>query len=82
MERYELELEYDDWVLYRHDDTSPIGYIIRESRDINEIFLAMYRDKISRGKGNSMILHTAPTTSFSDKNVTCVITNVDDPTKI
>lgn len=53
-ERYVLDLEQDTWVLYREAVDDPYGYIVRESQDINEIFIAMYRDKASRGNGSSM----------------------------
>jgi len=53
-ERYVLELEHDTWVLYREAADNPYGYIVRESQDINEIFIAMYRGKASRGNGSSM----------------------------
>ena len=53
-ERYELDLEGDDWALYRQAVGDPSAYLIRESRDINEIFIAMFRDKASRGRGSSM----------------------------
>ena len=53
-ERYVLDLEQDTWVLYREAVDDLYGYIVRESQDINEIFIAMYRDKASRGNGSSM----------------------------
>ena len=53
-ERYELDLEGDTWALYRQAAGDPSAYLIRESHDINEIFIAMYRDKASRGRGSSM----------------------------
>lgn len=53
-EKYVLDLEQNNWVLYRETEGDPIAYIIRESQDINEIFIAMYRDKASRGNGSSM----------------------------
>lgn len=53
-ERYDLDLEGDTWALYRQASGDPVAYLIRESQDINEIFIAMYRDKASRGRGSSM----------------------------
>lgn len=53
-EHYELDLEGDDWVLYRQGTGDQYAYVIRESRDINEIFIAMYRDKACRGRGSTM----------------------------
>lgn len=53
-ERYDLDLEGDMWALYRQTVGDPSAYLIRESYDINEIFIAMYRDKASRGRGSSM----------------------------
>lgn len=53
-ERYELDLEGDNWALYRQAVGDQNAYLIKESQDINEIFVAMYRDKASRGKGSSM----------------------------
>lgn len=53
-EYYELDLDRDFWVLYRHTEGSPYASEIRESQDINEIFLAMFKDKASRGKGNTV----------------------------
>jgi hypothetical protein len=53
-ETYFLELERDIWVLYRESENEPFAYTITESTDINQIFLHMYRDKASRGNGNSM----------------------------
>lgn len=53
-ERYELDLEGDNWALYRQAVGDPSAYLIKESDNINDIFLAMYRDKASRGKGSSM----------------------------
>jgi hypothetical protein len=53
-DEYFLELEHDTWFLYRESDNEPFAYTIAESPDINHIFLQMYRDKASRGNGNSM----------------------------
>ena len=53
-ERYDLDLEGDDWALYRQATGDPSAYLIRESRDINEIFIAMFRDKASRGRGSTV----------------------------
>lgn len=53
-EKYILDLEQDTWALYREAEGDPISYLIRESKDINQIFIAMYRDKASRGNGSSM----------------------------
>lgn len=53
-ERYELDLELDTWFLYRQADGDINSYLIRESQDINEIFIAMYRDRASRGYGSTM----------------------------
>ena len=53
-ERYELDLERDTWALYRHVVGDPIGYLVKESNNINEIFLAMFKDKASRGRGSSV----------------------------
>lgn len=55
-ERYVLELERDCWVLYREEEGNPIAYTVEESQDINQIFVSMYRDKASRGHGNSMVV--------------------------
>ena len=53
-ERYELDLEGDNWALYRQAVGDPSAYLIRETQDINEIFIAMFRDKASRGRGSSV----------------------------
>lgn len=53
-ERYELDLEGDNWALYRQAVGDPAAYLIRESQDINEIFIAMFRDKASRGRGSTV----------------------------
>lgn len=53
-ERYELDLEGDTWALYRQAVGDPSAYLIKESDDINDIFLAMFKDKASRGRGSSV----------------------------
>lgn len=53
-ERYELDLEGDNWALYRQAVGDPYAYLISESLDINEVFLAMFRDKASRGRGSTV----------------------------
>jgi hypothetical protein len=53
-EYYELDLEGDNWALYRQVVNDPSAYLIKESQDINEIFIAMFRDKASRGKGSTV----------------------------
>lgn len=53
-ERYELDLEGDNWALYRQAVGDPSAYLIRESQDINQIFIAMFRDKASRGRGSTV----------------------------
>jgi hypothetical protein len=53
-ERYELDLEGDTWALYRHRVGDPAGYLVKESDNINEVFLAMFKDKASRGHGSSV----------------------------
>lgn len=53
-EYYELDLYDNSWVLFRHTEGSPIAMEIKEAQDINEIFLAMFKDKASRGKGNTV----------------------------
>ena len=53
-ERYELDLEGDNWALYRQEVGDLAAYLIKESTDINEIFIAMFRDKASRGRGSTV----------------------------
>ena len=53
-ERYELDLEGDTWALYRQTVGDPSAYLIKESDDINDIFLAMFKDKASRGRGSTV----------------------------
>ena len=53
-EVYELDLEGDTWILYRHNAGSPQGYQLEESKDINDIFKRMFKDKASRGRGSTM----------------------------
>ena len=53
-EVYELDLEGDIWLLYRQADNDPIAYFLKESDNINDIFLAMFRDKASRGRGSTV----------------------------
>lgn len=53
-EHYELDLEGDNWALYRQATGDPAAYLIKESPDINEIFIAMFKDKASRGKGSTV----------------------------
>ena len=53
-ERYELDLEGDTWALYRQTVGDPSAYLIKESDNINEVFLAMFKDKASRGHGSSV----------------------------
>ena len=53
-ERYELDLEGDTWALYRQAVGDPSAYLIKESDDINDIFLAMFKDKASRGRGSTV----------------------------
>ena len=52
-EHYELDLEGDNWALYRQAVGDPAAYLIKESENINDIFIAMFRDKASRGKGST-----------------------------
>lgn len=53
-ERYELDLEGDTWALYRQAAGDPSAYLIKESDNVNDIFLAMFRDKASRGRGSTV----------------------------
>ena len=53
-ERYELDLEGDTWVLYRQAANDPYAYLVQESNTINNIFLAMFKDKASRGHGSTV----------------------------
>jgi len=53
-EYYELDLEEDNWALFRQTVGDRNAYLIRESQDINEIFIAMFRDKASRGNGSTV----------------------------
>jgi len=53
-ERYELDLEGDTWALYRQAVGDPSAYLIKESENVNDIFLAMFRDKASRGHGSTV----------------------------
>ena len=53
-ERYELDLEGDTWALYRQAVGDPYSYLVKESDNINEVFLAMFKDKASRGRGSSV----------------------------
>lgn len=54
-EYYELDLAGDTWELYRQtEEDLTVAYLIRESKDINEIFIAMFRDKASRGRGSTV----------------------------
>ncbi len=53
-EMYELDLEGDTWALFRQAVGDPSAYLIKESQDINDIFLAMFRDKASRGHGSTV----------------------------
>ena len=55
-ERYELDLDGDDWALYRQRVGDENAYLILESKDINEVFLKMFRDKASRGNGSTVRL--------------------------
>lgn len=54
VEHYELDLEGDSWALYRKAVGDPFAYLIKESQDINDIFIAMFRDKASRGHGSTV----------------------------
>jgi hypothetical protein len=54
MEHYELDLDNDTWVLNRHSEDSIYAIELKESKDINDIFLAMFKDKASRGRGNTV----------------------------
>lgn len=53
-ERYELDLEGDTWAIYRQAVGDPSAYLIKESDNINDIFLAMFKDKASRGRGSTV----------------------------
>lgn len=53
-EHYELDLEGDNWALYRQAVGDPAAYLIKESIDIDVIFRAMFRDKASRGRGSTV----------------------------
>jgi hypothetical protein len=53
-ERYELDLEGDNWALYRQAVGDSSAYLIKESIDIDVIFRAMFRDKASRGNGSTV----------------------------
>lgn len=53
-EYYELDLEGDNWALYRQAVGDPAAYLIRETQNINEIFIAMFKDKASRGRGSTV----------------------------
>jgi hypothetical protein len=53
-EYYELDLAGDTWELYRQAEGDPIAYLIRESENIDQIFIAMFRDKASRGRGSTV----------------------------
>jgi hypothetical protein len=53
-ERYKLDLVGDTWALYRHTVGDLVSYLIEESNDINDIFLAMFKDKASRGRGSKV----------------------------
>lgn len=55
-DKYTLELEDDNWVLYRDTEGFHYSYTVIESKDLNEIFLTMFRDKAVRGNGNSMVI--------------------------
>lgn len=54
VERYELDLHTDTWALYRKATGDPYAYLIKESDNVNDIFLAMFRDKASRGRGSTV----------------------------
>ena len=54
-EYYELDLVGDTWELYRQTEEDPtVAYLIIETKDINQIFIAMFRDKASRGRGSTV----------------------------
>lgn len=53
-EHYELDLDRNTWALFRQTVGDSNAYLIKESRDINEIFIAMFRDKASRGNGSTV----------------------------
>jgi hypothetical protein len=54
MEHYELDLDNDTWILNRHSENSIYAFEVKESKDINEIFLAMFKDKACRGRGSTV----------------------------
>jgi len=54
MEHYELDLDDDTWVLNRHSEDSIYAIEVKESKDINDIFLAMFKDKACRGRGSTV----------------------------
>jgi len=54
MEHYELDLDGDIWVLNRHSEDSIYAIEVKESKDINDIFLAMFKDRASRGRGSTV----------------------------
>ena len=54
MEHYELDLDGDIWVLNRHSKDSIYAIEVKESKDINDIFLAMFKDKACRGRGSTV----------------------------
>jgi hypothetical protein len=54
MEHYELDLDDDTWVLNRHSEDSIYAIEVKESKDINDIFLAMFKDRASRGRGSTV----------------------------
>jgi hypothetical protein len=59
-EKYELDLEIrgeqDMWYLYRQASNEPYAHLIIETTSIEEVFLAMFKDKASRGKGSTVII--------------------------
>ncbi len=53
-ERYDLDLEGNTWALYRQTVGDVSAYLVKESDNINDVFLSMFRDKASRGRGSSV----------------------------